>query len=99
MSVQAVDTNAVLSCATVLRNVNDHLTQVCGETQTKVDQLRFSWTSAAGTRALDRIDEVFRGSTARHTVIDNYVRMLQQQVDPSYNAAEDTNRQLSGLFK
>ena len=62
-------------------------------------RLEADWNSSAGDTARTIMYEIFKNSEVRYSVIQNYVNMLNQQVIPGYESAEEPNTSLADQFK
>ena len=99
MDIQAVNTEAVQETASTLRSVNESIEGKCRQAEAKAKGLSGSWHSAGGNAALNTIDRIFKMAEPRYQVLNNYITVLEQIVNPNYLAAEETNRSLASNFK
>ena len=98
MSVQKVDTEGIAAAANAIStadaNINNAFEQV-RKIGMKMDE---SWNSSAGTIAETTLQQLITNNDARSTVLQNYVNILNQLVNPSYIEAENVNTKLSDMF-
>lgn len=99
MAKQVVNTERITSSATRLRTVNNTINSEFNTLQNKAKQLDSNWKSSAGETARTTMYQLFKNSEVRSTVLQNYINMLEQQVNPGYNNAETTNTKLADKFK
>ncbi len=96
---QLVNTEGISTAATKLRNVNDNISDEFDTLTKKAKLLESDWKSAAGSLACSKMYELFKYSEVRYAVIQNYINTLEQQVNPNYESAEDSNTKLADKFK
>lgn len=99
MAKQVVNTDRIASSANRLRTVNNTINNEFRTLQSKAQQLDSNWRSAAGETAKTTMYQLFRNNDVRSSVIQNYINMLEQQVNPGYESAETTNSKLADKFK
>ena len=99
MAKQLINTDRITSVVTNLRNVNNNINNAFFTLQNNAKQLENNWKSAAGTAAQTTMYQLFKNSEVRSAVIQNYINMLEQQVNPGYNNAETVNTKLADNFK
>lgn len=100
MAKQSIDTERVAATVTRLRNINRNISNAFGTMErTAQNGISFNWKSATGDAALTKMLELFKNNQARETVLQNYIILLEQQVRPGYENAEETNRSLASQFK
>ena len=99
MTRQVVNTVRIAASASRLRTANSNINNAFTTLRNKARQLDNSWKSAAGDTARQTMHSLFQNSDVRSQVIMNYVNILQQQVDPGYVNAENTNVKLADKFK
>ena len=99
MAKQVVNTERIASSANNLRTANNNINAAFGTMQSKARQLESNWKGAAGTAAQTTMYQLFRNSEERTAVIQNYINMLEQQINPGYNNTEDVNTRLADKFK
>lgn len=95
-----VDTGGVAAAAENIANYNNRIKDDFSSVESTLRALNNVWDSTAAEHALDSFNEI--KSTflePRYTVVDNYVKFLQQQVDPGYTNVEKVNTSLADLFK
>lgn len=98
MAKQAIDTDRVTSAANKLRTINTAINNEFRTLQNTAKRLESDWKSAAGSVAHTTIYQLFNNNKARSTVIQNYINTLEQQVNPGYIDAENTNNKLAEKF-
>lgn len=96
---QLVNTEGISTAATKLRNVNENISGKFDTLTKKAKSIESNWSSPAGSLACSKMYELFKNSEIRYSVIQNYINMLEQQVDPSYESAEEANKTLADQFK
>lgn len=96
---QLVNTEGISTAATKLRNVNENISGKFDTLTKKAKSLESDWNSAAGSLACSKMYELFKLDETRYSVIQNYINMLEQQIDPNYESAEETNTTLADQFK
>jgi uncharacterized protein YukE len=99
MAKQAVDTDRIAYSANRLRTSNDAINNEFSALKNKAKQLEFNWKSQAGETARTTMYQLFENSKVRSKVLENYIRMLEQQVNPGYAGAETANARLADKFK
>lgn len=96
---QFVDTEGIASVITKLRGVNENINSCFNTLEKKAKLLENDWKSPAGSRACTVMYELFNGSETRGYVIQNYINLLEQQINPGYESAENANKSLADQFK
>lgn len=96
---QSIDTARVETSANKLRAVNNNINRQFQSFQGSAKQINNTWKGRAAEQAKTQLQNLVNNSAARSTVLENYVRMLSQQVDPSYENAETSNTSLADQFK
>jgi len=99
MAKQEVNTDRIATAATNLRNINNNINSRFSSLKRKAEQLNTNWQSPAGEVARTTMYKLFKYSEARSAVIQNYINMLEQQINPGYINAETTNKLLADKFK
>lgn len=99
MAIQSIDTERVASSIASLRAVNGAINDAFDTMQKKAQQLDSAWNSKAGETAKTTMYQIFKNSDTRSAVIQNYINLLEQQVDPGYINTETVNTQLADQFK
>ncbi|CDX04951.1 Type VII secretion system ESAT-6-like [Desulfitobacterium hafniense] len=99
MAKQVVNTDRLTSAANKLRTVNNNITGEFRTLQNKAKQLDSNWKSAAGEAARTTMYQLFKNNEVRSTVLQNYINMLEQQVNPGYTNTETVNTKLADKFK
>lgn len=97
--VHTVNTEGIADAISRLRTANDNINNSFDSLKKKSSQLERSWNSAAGSVAVTIMYELFKGGETRSSVIQNYINLLEQQVNPGYFEAEKTNKTLADMFK
>jgi uncharacterized protein YukE len=95
-----VDTGTVAAAATTIATYNNRIRDDFSSVESAIRALNSVWDSSAAEQAMDsfyNIKNTFH--EPRYTVMDNYVKFLQQQVDPGYTQTETVNTFLADLFK
>jgi len=99
MAKQVVNTDRLTSAANKLRTVNNNINGELRTLQNKANQLDSNWKSAAGDAARTTMYQLFKNNEERSAVLQNYINMLQQQVNPGYINTETVNTKLADKFK
>jgi len=99
MANQKVDTDKIISSANRLHTVNNNINNAFNAMQDKARLLDYNWNGEAGDAARSMRNQIFRNNDARSSVLQNYVSMLEQQINPGYTDAENVNTRLSDNFK
>lgn len=99
MAEQRVDSEKIAAAADALQSANERIGTEFEAMKKKAKALERDWNSRAGTRAKTTMYELFKTSEVRASVLQNYVAMLKQQVNPGYLDTERVNTQLADKFK
>ncbi len=99
MLKEVVNTDGIASAAVKLRSVNDNINGRFDTLKNKAKQLESNWNSAAGSAASTIMYQLFKMGETRSYVIQNYINMLEQQVNPGYSETENVNKSLADQFK
>ena len=99
MEKQSINTDRVMSAANKLRTTNTAINNQFRTLQNTAKLLEYDWKSAAGSMAHTTMYQLFGNNQIRSTVIQNYINLLEQQVNPGYINAENTNTKLADKFK
>ena len=99
MAKQAINTDSVTSAANRLRAANTTINGEFRTMQNAAKRLESDWKSAAASVAHTTMYQIFGNNEARSTVLQNYINMLEQQINPSYINTENTNTSLADQFK
>jgi len=98
MNRQFINTPGVSETAHRIRTVNSNIDNAFRTLRNRMQQLE-NWRGAAGAVAQTTMHQLFRMGEARSAVLQNYVSMLEKQVNPGYKGAETTNTSLADKFK
>ena len=98
MTEEIVDTERIGSAANGLRTANNNINSAFHTLLSKMRQLE-SWRGAAGTAAQTAMHQIINYNETRSAVVQNYVNILERQVNPSYESVETTNTKLADQFK
>lgn len=99
MAKQVVDTDMIRDAVSKLRTADRNMNNEFRTLQNKAKQLDTNWRSAAATAAQTAIYRLFQDNEVRSAVLQNYINMLEQQVNPGYTEAETANKKLADSFK
>ena len=99
MAKQVVNTDRIASASNRLRTSNNNINNEFRTLQNKAKQLDSNWKGKAGDAARTTMYQLFKNSETRSTVLQNYINMLDQQVNPGYTSTENTNTKLADKFK
>lgn len=96
---ELINTEGVAASAANLKRVNENIKRSFDQLTGKARSLESDWNSKAGSIACSKMYELFKISGTRYSVIQNYVNILEQQVDPGYENTEQVNSSLADQFK
>ena len=99
MAKQSINTDRVMSAANKLRATNSIINNEFRTLHNKAKRLEYDWKSPAGSIAHTTMYHLFANNEVRSTVIQNYINMLEQQVNPGYIDTENANTKLADKFK
>ena len=99
MAKQVVDTDRIMYAASRLRTADSNINNEFRNLQSKAKQLETNWKGAAATAAQTTMYQLFRDNEVRSSVLQNYINMLEQQVNPGYSGTETANKKLADSFK
>lgn len=99
MAKQVVNTDRIVSSAAKIRTVNNNINNAFRTLRNTAKQLDNNWKGQAGETARTTMYQLFNNSETRSAVLQNYISMLEQQVNPGYDSAETTNTKLADKFK
>lgn len=99
MAKQIVDTDRIASSISRLRTADNNMNREFRSLQNKAKQLNVNWKGAAGTAAQTKVYRLLKDNEVRSTVLQNYINILEQQVNPGYSGAETVNKKLADNFK
>jgi uncharacterized protein YukE len=99
MAKQVVNTERIAASASKLRTVNGNINNEFRTLQNKAKQLDSNWKSRAGETAQTTMYQLFQNGSVRSSVLQNYINMIEQQINPGYIDAETTNTTLADKFK
>ena len=99
MAKQTINTDRVMSAANKLRTANTNINNEFRTLQNNAKRLENDWKSSAGSAAHTTLYQLFSNSSVRSTVVQNYINMLEQQVNPGYVNSENANTKLADKFK
>ncbi|MGN0577026.1 MAG: hypothetical protein ACI4J4_00245 [Ruminiclostridium sp.] len=95
----AVDTEKIGEAVAVLQNAENNISSEFERMKKAAARLEDGWKSRAGSKACTTMHQLFRGGEARSAVMNNYVNILKQQINPNYISAEKENKSLADIFK
>lgn len=99
MAKETVNTEGISSTAEKLKSVNNNINgsfDTLKKTATRLDR---GWNSMAGNAACAIMYQLFKTGETRSYVIQNYINILEQQVNPGYTETENINKLLADQFK
>ena len=96
---QTIDTARVAASANKLRAVNSNINRQFQSFRGIARRIEGNWNSRAGSTAVTQLYQLLQGNQARSDILQNYINMLAQQVDPGYEGAEAANTSLADQFK
>jgi uncharacterized protein YukE len=95
-----VDTGRVAAAAQNIANYNNRIRDDFSPVESAMRALNSAWDSTAAEQAMDSFYNIKNAfHEPRYTIMDNFVKFLQQQVDPGYTQTETVNTFLADLFK
>lgn len=97
-----INTQSVRSAASTLKSINNSIEADFVQVQRAMSILDDSWDGSASRKAISHFNKLkadFCGSNGRKAVMDNYIRFLEKTVAQDYETTENTNINLSELFK
>lgn len=98
MSRQLVIAEIILSAARSIQRADNTINIELSDLSKVMRHLE-NWIGAAGTAAQTAVYQILNYNEARSTVMQNYINMLEQQVNPGYQEAESTNQSLAEQFR
>ena len=99
MAKELVNSERIMSSANKLRNVNNNIDSAFSSMKKKAKNLETDWKSGAADSAKTTMYRLFNDNDARSKILQNYINILEQQVNPGYINAENTNVSLADKFK
>ena len=99
MAKQIINTERIAESVNRLQTVNDNIDRAFSDMQRATRYLDSYWKGEAGEKACTTLYQLYQKSETRSAVIQNYVNMLSQQVNPGYFGAESSNKTLADNFK
>ena len=96
---QVVNTVGINDAATKLNNANKNIKIAFDSLKSTSESRIKSWNGAAGSIAQTKMHGLFGESNNRYNVLQNYVNMLLQRINPGYTDAESVNTKLADKFK
>ena len=99
MTKLEINTDQINSAANKLRASNNNINNAFRTLQSQLRQLEANWKGAAGTAAQTTMYQLFNHNEARTTVLQNYLSILERQVNPGYQEAETSNTRLADKFR
>lgn len=96
---QVVDSEQINAAASTLRTANDTINHEFQNMRNKTRCMEQEWHSIAASAAVTALYEIFQGNESRSAVLQNYVNLLSQQINPDYQSIESANTKLADYFK
>lgn len=96
---QTIDTARVSSTANRLQTANNTINRRFQTFQNSAQQINNTWKGRAAERAKTQLQNLINSSSSRSAVLENYIRLLSQQVGLGYENAETVNTSLADQFK
>ena len=95
-----IDSEQVLSIASQIESDNQRLQDLLTQSKSTVDGLSAVWTGGAADETRSSY-EAFAGKFFQtyHDVLDQYVKILRNNVSSQNEQVEQANRQLADAFK
>lgn len=95
-----INTEAVVTAAEHIRNINNQIRDGFSSVQEAVSRLDSSWDGSAATGAINKFNEIkMKLPDVRYNVMNNYATFLLQQVGEGYTQTETANTSLADAFK
>lgn len=95
-----VDTDHVSNVADNIDHFNKKIRDDFTAVETAVKSLGSTWVGSASEPSIGAFHDIKNTySETRYQVVDNFVKFLKQQVDPSYEQTETSNTSLADQFK
>lgn len=99
MAKQVVNTDRISLSANKLRTVNNNINSEFSKLKNNAQRLESNWKSSAADTAKTTMYRLFNNSEVRSNVLQNYINMLEQQINLGYVSVENANTTLAGKFK
>jgi uncharacterized protein YukE len=99
MTRQEVNEERIAAATNSLRTANNNINNEFNTMRNKMLQLESNWRGAAGTAAHTTMHQLLNRNKDRSTVIENYINILERQINPRYVSTESTNVSLADKFK
>lgn len=99
MTKQGINTEAVAAAADRLRQASNNIASEFCTLQNRVGRLEDGWRGAAGTVAQTTIHQLLSHNEVREQVLQNYLDLLEKQINPGYQNAEMVNTSLADKFR
>ena len=96
--MQKVNTESISAMANAISSTNTTLNSEFYNVQTAGNTMGANWNSDAGSLAISKMYQLFRGNEERSAVMENHANFLRNLVVTNYNASETENTKLSDLF-
>ncbi|CEE03253.1 hypothetical protein BT1A1_3472 [Caldibacillus thermoamylovorans] len=95
-----INTDMVEKTAVKIREINNRIKDDFADVETAIRKLDSSWNSQAGKTVIGKFYN-FRDqySDARYQVVNDFSKILMQQVSPDYQKTEKANESLADAFK
>ena len=90
----AVINKGILSIRAANNNINASFTTM----RASVNNILNNWQGSSGDQARSVLHGIMQLGEPRSQVLQNYIRMLEQQVTPGYQQAETVNTILADKF-
>jgi len=98
MESQFVDTHGISIAADRIRIANTNINSRFQTMRSSMARLS-NWIGSAGSVAQSARNQLLEHNTPRSDILQNYVNLLNRQVNPGYVSAENTNTSLADKFK
>jgi uncharacterized protein YukE len=93
-----VNTPGIANASNTLRNTQNEIdnafSTLWGQMQVLAD-----WRGHAGEAAQTTMHQFPPNNTARSSVLQNYINILEQQINPGHTQAETANKSLAAQFR
>lgn len=95
-----INTDMVEKTAEKIREINNRIKDDFADVETAIRKLDSSWNSQAGNTVIGLFYNLKdQYSDARYQVVNDFSKILMQQVSPDYKETEKVNESLADAFK
>jgi len=98
MSSILVNTPGIANASSTLASVRNDIDSVFGTLWGRMQVLN-DWRGIAGETAQTTMHQFPPNNAARSAVLQNYINILEQQINPGYSQSEVANKNLADQFR